>query len=311
MTTAMASKAAADVALINSELVNRWIAFAQVIPASEKSYRKGVRRLSEYCAENKIREFSRKMFVDYREFLIQKYSGSTVNLYLTAAKLFCTFLQVEGLLDNNPTEHLKGVKISPEHKKDALSAADTKKILASFDTSTLKGKRDKAMYSLMTTAGLRTVEIVRANVGDIYSFGGKVFLRVQGKGHVEKDAQIRITDGVYKMILDYLNECGEVKDSTPLFASVARRNFGERMTTTSISRIIKTALKVAGYNSRRLTAHSLRHTAATAALLAGATIREVQQTLRHTNITVTQIYLHELDRLNNRAECLAAAAFGI
>ena len=311
MTTAMTSKATADVAVINSELVNRWIAFAQVTPASEKSYRKGIRRLSEYCDENKIREFSRKMFVDYREFLVQKYSGSTVNLYLTAAKLFCTFLQIEGILGVNPAEHLKGVKISSEHKKDALSANDTKKILANFDTSTLKGKRDKAMYALMTTAGLRTIEVARADVGDIIHFGGKTFLRVQGKGHTEKDAQIRIVDGVFDLIQDYLTERGDVEDSAPLFASVARRNYGGKMTTTSISRIIKTALKVAGYNSRRLTAHSLRHTAATAALMAGATLREVQQTLRHTNITVTQIYLHELDRINNRAECLAAAAFGI
>lgn len=311
MTAAVTSKTLSDVALLDSEMVNRWIAFAQVSEASEKSYRKGIRRLSEYCTGKNIREFSRKMFVDYREFLIAKYSGSTVNLYLTAAKLFCTFLQVEGILGGNPTEHLKGVKIADGHKKDALSVEDTKKILATFDTSTLKGKRDKAMYSLMTTAGLRTVEISHTKVGDIHFFGGKYFLRIQGKGHSEKDAQVRISDGVFALIEEYLSARENPPTDSALFASVARRNYGKPMTATSISRIVKDALKVAGYNSRRLTAHSLRHTAATVALLAGATLREVQQVLRHRNITVTQIYLHELDRLKNRAECLVSSAFGI
>ena len=74
---------------------------------------------------------------------------------------------------------------------------------------------------------------------------------------------------------------------------------------------MKGAMKAAGYDSKRLTAHSLRHTDATTALQKGASLRDVQQVLRHTSITVTQVYLHELDRLNNNAEDLNAAAFGL
>lgn len=308
----MTTKAMATtgMSLMSPNLIDRWINFAQVTPASVKSYTKGIKRLADYVSSIGAKEFSRQMFVDYRAALIQKYSPSTVNLYLTAAKLFVGFLTQEGFLQVNPTEHLKGVKISAGHKKDALSANDTKKILANFDTTTLKGKRDKALYALMTTAGLRTVEVSRANVGDVIERDGATFLYVQGKGHAEKDSMIRVPDKVFALIREYLNERGDESENSPLFASVARRNFGGAMTTVSISRIIKTALKSAGYNSKRLTAHSLRHSAATAMLKAGATLREVQQVMRHTSIVVTQIYLHDLDRLNNRAECLAAAAFG-
>ena len=308
MTTAIK---ATGLNLISPNLIDRWINFAQVKESSVKSYTKGIKRLAEYVIAVGAKEFTRKMFVDYRAALIAKYSPSTVNLYLTAAKLFVGFLQQEGLLQVNPTEHLKGLKVIAGHKKDSLSVQDTKKILSTFDTSTLKGKRDKALYALMTTAGLRTVEVARANVGDISERDGKIFLYVQGKGHAEKDATVRISDGVFALIQDYLNARADISANAPLFASVARRNFGGAMTTVSISRIIKTALKSAGYNSRRLTAHSLRHTAATVALKAGATLREVQQALRHTSIVVTQVYLHDLDRLNNSAECLASAAFGI
>ena len=70
-------------------------------------------------------------------------------------------------------------------------------------------------------------------------------------------------------------------------------------------------MKTAGYNSKRLTAHSLRHTAATTAINSGANLRQVQQVMRHSSINVTTIYLHDLDRLNNNAEELNAAAFGL
>lgn len=300
-----------SVALINADMVGRWISFSQVTPASEKSYRKGIKRFAEYCAVNQISTFSRELFINYREYLKSKYSGSTTNLYLTSVKLFCTFLQVEGLLATNPTAHLKGVKIAAGHKKDAMSATDSKTILNSIDTSTLKGKRDKALFGLLLTSGLRSVEVARADIGDIVNYGGKIFLRIQGKGRFAKDAEIRISEGVYSLIQEYLRDRGELKDSAPLFASVARRNCGGRMTTTSISRIIKSAMRSAGYNSRRLSCHSLRHSAATLALLAGATLREVQMMLRHSSVAITELYLHETDRLKNRAECLVSAAVGI
>lgn len=293
------------------DLVEKWIAFAQVKPSSVKSYRKGIRRLAEYVEGNGIANLSRENLVEYREMLAKKYSPSTANLYLTSAKLFLAFLQQEGILSVNPAEHLKGLKVIAGHKKDSLSVQDTRKILSTFNTSTLKGKRDKAMYALMTTAGLRTIEVARANVGDIVKRGGKFFLYVMGKGRNEKSESVLLADGVYQMIQDYLTARGNISDNSALFASVSRRNFGGRMTTTSISRIIKTAMRGAGYDSRRLTAHSLRHTAATTMLLNGAAIRQVQQVLRHKNVAVTEIYLHDLDRLTNNAEMLAAAAFGI
>ena len=63
-----------------------------------------------------------------------------------------------------------------------------------------KSKRDKAIFALMVTAGLRAIEVARANVGDIIEQGGKYFLLVQGKGHKEKDAMVKISDGVYTLI---------------------------------------------------------------------------------------------------------------
>ena len=83
------------------------------------------------------------------------------------------------------------------------------------------------------------------------------------------------------------------------------------MTTRSISRIVKQRLEGVGLTSDRLTAHSLRHTAATLNLLNGATIEETQQLLGHSNINTTLIYAHALERAANNSENrIAGAIFG-
>ena len=92
------------------------------------------------------------------------------------------------------------------------------------------------------------------------------------------------------------------KQCDVLFVSTSNNNKGQRLTTRSISGIVKKRLKAAGYTSNRLTAHSLRHTAGTLNLMNGGTLEETQQLLRHSNINTTMIYLHHLERENNQSE---------
>ena len=319
------SKVMTGAAVNQADLLAKWLAFTQVKPASVRAYTKGVKNFFAYLKANGISEITREVILSYREYIRpltpeEKESGvkihnanftaSTANLYLTATKLFTTFLYQEGIILVNVAEHIKTFKVDEQHAKDALSAQMTKKIIAAFDTATLKGKRDKAIYTLMTTCGLRCVEVMRASKGDLVPRGEKTFLQVQGKGRNDKKECVEVPPSVLNLINLYLAERGQVADNEPLFASVSHRNFGQRLTTTSISRIIKTVFRANGINSSRITAHSLRHTCANTMILNGVELRKVQEVLRHKNITVTQRYLHELDRYNNGGERVAAAAFG-
>ena len=82
------------------------------------------------------------------------------------------------------------------------------------------------------------------------------------------------------------------------------------MTTRAISGIAKAHMVEAGYNSDKLTAHSLRHTAVTLSLLAGKPLEEVQQFARHANMATTMIYNHALDKAKNGcSEAIAKAIF--
>ena len=61
-------------------------------------------------------------------------------------------------------------------------------------------------------------------------------------------------------------------------------------------------LKAVGLKTSKVTAHSLRHTAGTIALLGGADLLAVKEMLRHADINTTLVYTHNLNRLSKGAE---------
>jgi integrase/recombinase XerC len=182
-------------------------------------------------------------------------------------------------------------------------------VLSKIDRSTLKGKRDYAIIVLMLTGGLRTMEVSRANYGDLSKIGDTEVLYVQSKGKVEKTDYVKISYNVSEAIREYISSLPYMPtDTSPLFVSVSNNSKSKRITTRSVSRVIKRALINSGFISNKLTAHSLRHTAVTLALLSGIDLQEVQQFARHLNITTTQIYAHNLERLNNESEFVISQA---
>ena len=292
------------------ELFKSWTAYLDATPKTIATYTRNIRPFALYMQLNGITQPSREDIIAYRDELKGKYKPSTVQAYIMAAKLFFQWTAQAGLYPNI-AEKVKGAKLDTEHKKDYLTSKQVCKVFESIDRSTLNGKRDYAILSLMVTAGLRTIEIIRANVGDMRTIADFTALYIQGKGHEEKNAFVKIAEPVEEAIREYLTARGRADSSEPLFTSEAHRNGGERMTTRSISRIVKERLKAAGFDSDRLTAHSLRHTAATLNLLNGGTIEETQQLLRHTNINTTLIYSHALERAKNNSEKrIATAIFG-
>lgn len=167
--------------------------------------------------------------------------------------------------------------------------------------------RDFALVNLLVRTGLRCIEVVRANVGDITYMGGRRVLMVQGKGRDNKDNFVILTDAAYLPIAEYLNTRGALADNAPLFASQSNRNSGGRLTTRAVSMIAKNGLISVGLNNKVFTAHSLRHTAAVNILRAGGSLEQVQFTLRHANPATTQIYtatLRDEQRLQNGGELM-------
>ena len=311
LTTVQQNTAIAERQTVGAELFNRYIDLLDSSPKTVETYTRALRQLFSYFSLNGITQPTRADILAFRDEL--KASGhkpTTVQNYITATKIFFSWTEQEGLYPN-VADHLKGAKLDREHKKDYLTSRQVKEVLAGVDRSTEQGLRDYAMLFLMVTGGLRTIEVARADIGDLRTLGDNSVLYVQGKGREEKTDYIKLSAPAEQAIRAYLKARGEKDEEAPLFSSTSNNNRGARLTTRSVSGIVKTRLQQAGYDSEKLTAHSLRHTAVTLSLLAGKDITEVQQFARHANIATTMIYNHALDKAKNGcSEAITQAIMG-
>ena len=249
---------------------------------------------------------------------------NTVKQYLQSVCQFFKWTAAEGLYPNI-AENIHVPKVKHDtHRKEALTAAEVQTIESSItrkaaadlteaeqarkDTegraqrATEQGKRLYAIYLLTVTAGLRTIEISRANVKDLEEKGGCTYLYIWGKGHTEADTKKALAPEVAAAIKDYLKSRTDYPTGTsPLFVATGNRSRGKRLATTTISTMLKEAMKEAGFNSERLTAHSLRHTAGTNAMQLTGDLYTTQQYMRHSSPATTEIYLH-IDTEQKEAE---------
>lgn len=283
------------------DLFERFIAYIDGAETTVESYTKALRQFFKWLELNDIKSPIREDIITYRNYLRNEYKASTVHVYMVAVRLFFKWTEEEKFYPNI-ADKIKGPKLDKRHKKDPLTSKQAKELLEGIDESKLEGLRNKAMIAIAVTGGLRVIEIRRANIEDLNEIAGQRVLYIQGKGKDDKAEYVKIVDQVGKILDDYLKARGKYSLREPLFASVGNRNRGGRMVERSISRIIKNSMKDAGIDNPRITAHSLRHTAATINLLNGGTESETQQLLRHDSITTTMIYSHHLSRIKNKGE---------
>lgn len=258
-----------------------------------------------------LSDLKRSDILEYKEDLFDRgLSSLSVASYLTSLRKFYEWAESEKIYPNIA----KGVK-TPRRvqafKKQHLTEEKSSELLHHFQNMSL---RDYAIVNLILRTGLRTIEVVRANVGDITFKGSRRVLKVWGKGHDTKDDFVVLTDKAYLPIAEYLKTRKGAKAGEPLFASGSHRNTGERLTTRSISRLCKDGLKAIGLDGREFTAHSLRHTTAVAILTNGGDLSQAQAVLRHTSPATTQIYVESIKeelRLKTAPESLLDNAFSL
>ena len=292
---------------ITEDLFNSFIEYLDASPKTVETYTRAVRQFFKYIYENGINQPTREDVIAYREYLKDTHKPTTVQNYIVSVRLFFQWTEQKGLYPN-VAEHIKGAKLDKNHKKDYLTSRQVKKVLETAKEESLQGLRDYAILALMFTGGLRTIEVNRANIEDLRTAGDCEVLYLQGKGHEEKTDYIKLIPEVEDAIRAYLKARGSVGPTEPLFTSTSNNSKGERISTRTVSGIVKTALKNAGYDSDKLTAHSTRHTAVTLALMGGQKLEEVQQFARHKNLATTLIYAHNIDRAKNNCEATIAKA---
>ena len=306
-----------NVEYFSDDVIQEFVSSKHGSANSQRTYKNALRRLIKFFAANNI---TAPTTTDVDNFInslrTARKSDSTIRLYCTVAKMFFRFTAKKNLYPDVAAdcEPLK-LKKSITHKKNALNKNQAQKLLAAIVGNDEKSLRDKAIIALSLTCGLRTCEIERANVEDLQAAGDYYELKVMGKGDVTKGAVVKVALQTARLIEKYLAVRASVvpdnsfstAQETPLFTSTARNSSnGRRLTAQSVGKMIKARLKAIGIDSKKITAHSTRHFAATCAIKAGVDIREVSAMLRHSSINVTMTYLHDISFETRRAELTVA-----
>lgn len=286
-----------------SELVDRFITDQDISSGSRETYRRSLRQFMAWIESSPhTHALTREDILAYKRHMEGSgLSALTVSGYLVVVRRFFEWAETLRLYPNI-AKGIKGSKRAKGFRKDCLTVVQVRELLAAMPRGSVQEKRDLALVNLLVRTGLRTIEVIRADLGDLRQEGGEAVLWIQGKGRTSKDELVVLTPDTLNPMKEYLSARGPVKETEPLFASVSRRNRNQRMTTRSVRRIVEACLGKVGLISNRLTAHSLRHTAVTLALQAGATVQEAQTMARHASIDTTLIYAHNIQRIAQAPE---------
>ena len=288
------------------ELVDSFINSQDVKQSSKLLYRRTLKQYFNWVSKKGylLSDITRTELLQYKEDLLSSgMSSLTVGSYITSVRRFYEWTEANKFYPN-VAKGIKTPKRKQQFKKQPLLPAQATALLDYYQSKAL---RDYAIITLLLRTGLRTVEVIRATVGDITFKGSQRVLLVQGKGRDEKDNFVVLTDKTYLPIAQYLATRKNVNSTDPLFISTSNNSKGDKLTTRTISYIAKEGLKAIGLDERSFTAHSLRHTTAVNILRAGGSLETAQFTLRHSNPATTQIYtatLNEERRLQNSGEAL-------
>jgi integrase/recombinase XerC/integrase/recombinase XerD len=298
------------------EVINEFIGDQDIKSNSADLYRRTLKQYFKWVALQGLTmgEIQHLHIIKYKADLLHEGKSSlTVGGYITSVRRFYEWAEAKKYYPN-VAKGVKTPKRAQQFKKQPLSASESTDLL-----NQVSNARDLAIINLCLRTGLRTIEVVRANVGDIETKGGQIILNVHGKGRDDKDQFVILTNKAQAPITEYLQTRGIVlgklkpgQGAEPLFISNSNKNKGERLDTRTIRRIAKNNLIAIGLNSHYYTAHSLRHTTAVSILRAGGTLENAQGVLRHSNPATTQIYtatILEEQRLKYASETLIDGQF--
>ena len=217
--------------------------------------------------------------------------GATINKCKSAVRSFCRFLQKESIREDNPSELIKsggrGRKL-PE----VFYVEEIDRIFDAIDMNSKNGIRDRALFELIYSSGLRISEASDLKCSSIYF--EEAVIRVFGKGR--KERFVPLGGEAEKWLKIYLAE------SRPYLLKMKKCDYlflnsrGEKLSRKGIwKRYSELTSKVKAENrdiNVSSKVHTLRHSFATHLLKGGADLRSVQELLGHSDITTTQIYTH-------------------
>jgi len=220
---------------------------------------------------------------------------------LNSVQVFGKYLVASGQLLRNPAEALKLPKEPKRLPGTILSRKEVQRLFKQPDTATVLGFRDRTMYEVLYSTGLRISELIGMRVEHLLlpdsvpatagaGTGSSLFVP-ETKHYKDRYVPIGATACLY--LGKYLDQ---------VRPSLARKKSGDTVFLSRCNRMlddggVQQKLRIyarRAHIEKYLTVHVFRHTVATEMLRRGADLRQIQELLGHRQLTTTQRYTHIL-----------------
>ena len=254
-------------------------------PHTRNAYLRDVRQLIAMAGEVPIARVSRAQLMRFVATMhAQGLSGRSLARALSAWRAFYRFLiEHDRSLTEDPTAGIRAPKAA-RRLPSALSPDEAAR-LVTIDSDDWLGLRDRALFELAYSSGLRLSELAGLDVGGCDAASGEV--RVMGKG--SKERVVPVGAAARDALARWLGVRGghTAEGETAMFTGRG----GRRLSPRSIQqRLAEWAIRQG--LSRHVHPHMLRHSFASHVLQSSGDLRAVQEMLGHASIASTQVYTH-------------------
>ena len=217
----------------------------------------------------------------------QGLSQRTLAKAMSILSAFHQYLIIERMREDNPVKTIDMPRIV-QKLPEVYSVNEIDDLLQNIDTSTPGGLRDRALFELVYSCGLRVSEAIYLTPGKIYF--DQNLIRVTGKG--DKERYVPLGEQATFWIKKYIEEGRPklLKHGRLIEEKLFLNNRGTGISRKGVWKRFHDYVAAAGYSSSHV--HTLRHSFATHLLRGGADLRSVQEMLGHADISTTQIYTH-------------------
>ncbi len=273
---------------------------------TELSYERDLRYLAEFLSKKGIFEWKKVTVTILQSYLIflenEGKSPATISRILASIKAFFHYALVKKIVENDPTQSLRSPKIKKRQPK-VMTIEEVELLLRQPSQNIPKEIRDRAMLELLYATGLRVTEILSLQISDLNMTLG--YITCKEKNGVRS---IPFGERVKNILKTYLADARpqllyNEKEKT-LFVNC----MGKPMSRQGFWKLVKFYVKKADIQ-KEVTPHMLRHSFAMHLIANGANLKEIQETLGYSDLSVIQLYanlmqsgkkhIYELDILSN------------
>ncbi|XDD53181.1 site-specific tyrosine recombinase XerD [Leptospira sp. WS4.C2] len=216
----------------------------------------------------------------------RKISAKTLAREVVAIRQFYKYLRDEKRLDSNPTEKIETPEVA-RTIPDYLTQVEIEELFRNIKEDNLYELRDKCIFELLYSSGLRISEACNLRMTDIDM--ENMTITVEGKGGRQR--LVPFGEKSLEILKKYLVESRTeiLKKRTCEFVFVSKK--GSYINRKSVWRLLNHYIKRTKIK-KKVTPHTLRHSFATHLLENHADLKSVQELLGHIDISTTQIYTH-------------------